>query len=215
MGQKVNAQVFRLGTLHSWGSRWFDEKNYKETLKQDFFIRDSLIKRLAAAGVSQVVIERSINSLKITIYVSKPGMVIGRGGSGLEDLKNYIVKIINPSNNPKNMPKLDIKIEHVKEPNLDAYLVAKNVSDQLAKRLPFKRVLAHSAERTMASGAKGIRIILSGRISGAAIARREKIQRGTVPLSTIRENVLYASVPSLTKAGYVGVRVWINVGEEK
>jgi small subunit ribosomal protein S3 len=217
MGQKVNAHILRLGPVYNWSSRWFDDKRYKDTLLEDFRLRKALIEKLAPAGVSEIEIERSINSLMLTVNVSKPGMVIGRGGTGLEEIKTYLYKFLKINKNSKNAPKIDIKIEQIKEPNLDSYLIAKNISDQLVKRLPHKRVLVQAVERVMGAGAKGVRIIISGRVGGAEINRREKIQKGTVPLSTIRERVSFSSVPALTKKGYIGVKVWINkgIGEEK
>ena len=214
MGHKVNPKLFRLGPLYNWDSRWFDDKNYAATLLEDYNLRKSITERLKGAGVSTVEIERSINSIKITAYVSKPGMVIGRGGAGLEELKKFLVEILSKNKSKKSLPKMDIRIEPVKEPNLDAYLVARNISDQLARRMPHKRVMGQAVDRAMASGALGVRVILSGRIGGAEIGRREKLQQGTVPLSTIREHVNYASVPSLTKKGYIGVKVWINRKED-
>jgi small subunit ribosomal protein S3 len=214
MGQKVNAKILRLGPVFNWSSRWFEDKGYKEKLLEDFKIRKSLMERLRMAGVSDIEIERSINNLKITAYVSKPGMVIGRGGTGLEELKTYIQKNLVKKSNVKNQFKLDIRIEQIKDPNLDPYLVGRNIADQLIRRLPAKRVLNSTAEKVMGSGAKGVRIVLSGRIGGAEIGRREKLQQGTVPLSTIRANIGYASTPALTKKGYIGVKVWINRPEE-
>ena len=215
MGQKVNPHVLRLGTVFNWSSRWFDNKNYKTIVMQDYKLRKALMERLKFAGIARVEIERSINSIKIIPYVSRPGMVIGRAGTGLEDLKKFIIEVFAKHGlKGKNAPKIEIAVEPVKEPNLDATLVAKNVSDQLARRLPFKRVLNQNAERVMAAGAQGVKILLSGRIAGAEIGRREKIHLGTVPLSTIRENIHYASFPSLTKKGYIGVKVWINVREK-
>lgn len=215
MGQKVNPQLLRLGTIYNWESRWFDEKRYKETLLEDYNLRKALMDKLKLAGVSRIEIDRSINSLKITAYVLRPGIVIGRAGTGLEDLKKFLARLLSSLKKEKNMPKLDIRIEPVKEPNLDAFLVAKNISDQLIKRFPHKRAMLQAAEKVMNAGGKGVRIVLSGRIGGAEIGRREKIQRGTVPLSTIREHVSFASVPALTKKGYVGVKVWINRPEGK
>jgi small subunit ribosomal protein S3 len=215
MGQKVNPHLIRLSTVQGWDSRWFNEKQYKETVIEDYFLRKLLMERLRMAGVSKIEIERSINSVKVIAYVSRPGIVIGRGGTGLEDLKKYINTFFSKRKIGVKGPKLDIRVEPIKEPNLDAYLVARNVSDQLIRRLPFKRVLAQTAERVMGSGARGVRILLSGRIGGAEIGRREKIQVGTVPLSTMREDIDYASVPALTKKGYIGVKVWINKPEIK
>ena len=214
MGNKVNPKLFRIGPLYNWESRWFDDRKYSQTLLQDYKLRQAAMERLKNAGVSKIEIERSINSIKITAFVSKPGIVIGRGGAGLEELKKFLNQIILESKTTKNMPKMDIRIEPVKDPNTDAYLVAKNISDQLIKRLPAKRVIGFAVDKAMSSGAKGIRVILAGRIGGAEIARREKLQKGTVPLSTIRENVTFASVPALTKKGYIGVKVWINKEEK-
>lgn len=215
MGQKVNPQILRLGPIYNWTSRWFDDKRYKDVLLEDYKLRKLLFERLRNAGVSQVDIERSINSIKFKIFVSRPGMVIGRGGAGLEELKTFILSNLGDKKIKSQKVDVRVEVEPVKEPNLDAYLVAKNVSDQLIKRLPQKRVMAQAAEKVMLSGAKGVRIVLSGRIGGAEIARREKIQVGTIPLSTIREHISFASVPALTKKGFVGVKVWINRPEEK
>src|SRR5581483_1145900 len=213
MGQKINPILLRTGPVYNWNSRWFDDKAYKDVLLQDYMLRKVLMDRLKNAGIARVEIERSINSLKVITYVSRPGMVIGRGGAGAEEIKKFLQELLKKNNKTKNVPKLDLLIEPVKEPNLDAYLVAKNISDQLIRRMPYKRIIAQSAERTMNSGAKGVRILLSGRINGAEIGRREKIQKGTVPLSTIREHIHFASVPSLTQKGYIGVKVWINKPE--
>lgn len=216
MGQKVNPQVIRLGPVYNWSSRWFDDKRYKEVLLEDFNLRKQLYERLRNSGVSQIEIERSINSIKVRIFVSRPGMVIGRGGTGLEELKAFILtKLLGKSTKVSKSLDVRVEVEPIKEPNLDAYLVARNVSDQLIKRLPQKRVMAQTAEKVMNAGAKGVRILLSGRIGGSEIGRREKIQKGTLPLSTIREEISFASVPALTKKGYIGVKVWINRPESK
>lgn len=215
MGQKVNPHVLRLKTVFNWNSRWFDERQYKETVLEDFMLRKMLQERLRSAGISAIDLERSINSLKIIMYVARPGIVIGRGGAGLEELKKSITEFFAKRTTGKNMPKLDIRVEPIKEPNLDAFLVARNIADQLERRLPFKRVMNQAADRVMTSGARGVRILMTGRIAGAEIGRREKVQMGTVPLSTIRERIDYASVPSLTKKGYIGIKVWIHKPEEK
>lgn len=215
MGQKVNPQLLRIGALYNWESRWFDKKRYKEVLLADYKLRKVLMEKLKVAGVSRIEIDRSINSLKITAYVSRPGIVIGRAGTGLEELKKFLAQRESLPKNGKNAPKMDIRIEQIKEPSTDAYLVAKNISDQLIKRLPHKRVMNQAAEKAMSAGAKGIRIVLSGRIGGSDIGRKEKVQTGKVPLSTIREHISFVSVPALTKKGYIGVKVWINRPEEK
>jgi small subunit ribosomal protein S3 len=212
MGQKVNPHLIRMGIVNNWGSRWFNERKYKETVLEDYTLRKMLMDKLKMAGVSKVEIERSINVIKIIVHVSRPGLVIGRGGTGMQDLKTYMSKYF-VSKYGKQVPRLDINVEAIKEPNLDAFLVAKNISDQLIKRLPFKRVLVQTADKVMGSGARGVRIVLTGRIAGSEIGRREKIQVGTVPLSTVREPIEYASSPALTKKGYIGVKVWIHKPE--
>jgi len=215
MGQKVNPHVIRLGVVFSWSSRWFDERDYKNVVLEDYGLRTMLTKRLKAAGVAAIELERSINSLRIIIHVSRPGIVIGRGGTGLEELKKAINTFFVTRRVGKTMPKIDIRVEPVKEPNLNAQLVANNISDQLIRRLPFKRVLNSTAERVMGAGALGVKIVLTGRIGGAEIGRQEKIRLGTVPVSTIRENISYAQLPALTKKGYIGIKVWINRQEGK
>jgi len=215
MGQKVNPHVIRLGNVFTWSSRWFNERTYKDVVLEDYGLRTMLMKRLRAAGVASIEIERSINSLRIIMHVSRPGIVIGRGGTGLEELKKTITAFFVTQRGNKTMPKLDMRVEPVKEPNLNAQLVAINISDQLVRRLPFKRILNSTAERVMGSGALGVKIVLTGRIGGSEIGRREKIHVGTVPVSTIRENISYAQVPALTKKGYIGIKVWINRAEGK
>jgi small subunit ribosomal protein S3 len=140
-------------------------------------------------------------------------IVIGRGGSGLEDIKRMVLGMLfEPKKDKKNQPRVELKVEPVKDPNLSAFLVASNISDQLIRRMPFRRIMKQSIEKVMGSGAKGVRIVLAGRINGAEIGRRERLQVGKVSLSTIREDIDYASVPALTKSGYIGVKVWIDRG---
>lgn len=216
MGQKVNPHLIRLKTVHDWDSRWFNEKNYKETVLEDYALRTMLMDKLKMAGVSRVEIERSINNVRIITYVSRPGIVIGRGGAGIEDLKKLITRFfIKQGKAAKMMPRFDLRVEQVKDPNLDAQLVARSVAEQLIRRLAFKKVLVQTSEKVMNAGGLGVRVVLTGRINGAEIGRREKIQVGTVPLSTIRANIDYANYPALTKKGYIGVKVWINRPEEK
>jgi len=212
MGQKIHPKGFRVGVVFPWVSRWFGNKqSYKHLLLQDVTLRRALHERLKPAGLSQVDIERSINKVTVTLYVSRPGVVIGRGGSGLEETKKYIERMLMSTNRMQEAGKVkvEVAVEPVKEPNLHAYLVGVNIADQLAKRLPHKRVCNQAVERVMNAGAKGVKIALAGRINGAEIARREKYTAGTVPLSTIREDIDFAVVPALTKSGYIGIKVWI------
>ncbi len=215
MGKKIHPIGFRLGPVYTWTSRWFATKNrYKTLVLEDAKIRKALMAKLKAAGIARIEIERSINKISLTLFVSRPGVVIGRGGAGMDDLKKHIISnllTLNPED--KNAQKVDIKVEAVKEPNLDAYLVAVNIADQLAKRLPAKRVMKQSVEKAMVAGAKGIKIRLGGRINGAEIARVEKAKDGVVPLSSIKERIDFAAYPAYTRSGYIGVKVWICLPE--
>lgn len=206
MGQKIHPRGFRVGTVFPWSSRWFASGSmYREFVFADAKLRERLFIKLKPAGLSEVQIERSINKIKVTLFVSRPGIVIGRGGSGLEELKKYIQKYVDALGKTK----VELAVEPVKEPNLSAYLVAQNIADQLVRRMMHKRVCNQAVERVMSAGARGVKIVLGGRIGGAEIARHEKYQSGTIPLSTIREEVDFAVYPALTKSGYVGIKVWI------
>lgn len=214
MGQKIHPKGFRIGTVFNWTSRWYaDSRLYKHLLLADVTLRRELFIKLKSAGIATVEIERSINKVKVTLHVSRPGVVIGRGGSGLEILKKFVEKFlantIKTQRDVRSAVKVDVAVEPVKEPNLNAYLVGTAIADQLIRRMPHKRICNQTVDRVLAAGAKGVRIILSGRINGAEIARRERYQSGTVPLSTIREDIDFAAVPALTKSGYIGVKVWI------
>lgn len=207
MGRKVNANAFRLNENLNWNSRWFARKDrYCKLLIEDVRLRKELMKKLENAGIVNVVIERSINTVKLTLYVARPGVAIGRGGKNLEEIKKFINDIFKKTN---KKIKTEIQIEPVGKPNLNAYLVAKSVSEQIERRIPHRRVVYRIIDQVASAGAKGIQIILSGRIAGAEIARTEKYKRGSIPFSTIREDVEYAQVPALTKSGYVGIKVWI------
>lgn len=216
MGQKVNPKGFRLGVIDTWSSRWFTNKaHYKEFVLEDTLLRKMILKKLQPAGIAKVEIERSINKINIILHVVRPGMVIGRGGQGMEEMKKFIQNFIeklrmkrNPLEKKVNL-KLEIKVEPVKEPNLSAYFVATQITEQLARRLPHKRVVGFAMEKVMNAGAKGVKIILAGRIAGAEISRRETYKVGSMPLSTLREKIDFVALPSLTKSGYIGVKVWI------
>jgi len=219
MGQKVNPLGFRLALDKDWRSRWFadDDKVYKKNFLEDIKIRKFLMEKLKLSGVVRVQIDRSINKIKITLYVSRPGVVIGRGGTGLELLKKELCKIVSIPEPEKNLELEDIV--EVKNPDLIALLVAQRIAEQLEKRLPYRRVVVKAIERVMAAGAKGIKIVLSGRIGGAQIGRREtfgdKGKTGTIPTQTLRADIDYAQVPALTRSGYIGVKVWIYKGEKE
>lgn len=209
MGQKINPIGFRLAKMpdYSWKSRWFaGKKRYQQMLLEDLQIRRFLMEKLRLAGILRAEIERSYNKIKILIYVTRPGVVIGRGGSGLEQLKKVLTKMVDMPHAGKN---LTLEAIEIKNPDFHAQLVADRVSDLLVKRMPPRRVVEQAMRRTMEAGARGIKVVLSGRIAGAKIARVEKYSQGTVPLSTLRAKIDYAQVPALTRSGYVGVKVWI------
>jgi small subunit ribosomal protein S3 len=210
MGQKVHPKGFRLGIVFNWSSRWFfsSKKNYREALLSDAKIRESLMKKLAYAAVTQVDIERAIKKITVIIFSVKPGVIIGRGGKGLEEVRNFILQFLPNTKNKKEM-KVEIKIEPVKRPYLNAYYVAQSIVEKLVKNFPHRMVVHQAMNRVMEAGAKGVKIQLGGRIGGAEISRREKYFEGTVPTSTIREEIDYAAYPALTRSGYVGVKVWI------
>jgi len=215
VGQKVNPIGIRIGTYLPWKSRWFsDDANYKNFLIEDVKIRRALLKRLKLAGVTDIEIERLPKSMVISITVSRPGVVIGRGGTGIEEVKKFIVETIKEVRKvPLSDLKIDLKVNELKNPELSAHLVAERVVAELERRMPHRRVVSRTMERVMASGAKGIKIVLSGRIQGAEISRVEKYHLGSVPTQTLRENIDYAQMPALLKRGYVGVKVWIHKEE--
>ena len=211
MGNKIHPIAFRLGPVYTWTSRWFAQgKRYQDLLASDVKIRRALMLKLKPAGIARIEIERSINKINLTLFVSRPGVVIGRGGTGLEDLKKYVITdLLKIKDDGKNVSKVELKVEAVKEPNADAYLVAVNIADQLVRRMPAKRVIKQAVEKMMAAGAKGAKVRLGGRINGAEIARVEHTQAGVLPLSSIKEKVDFASYPAHTRSGYIGVKVWI------
>ena len=210
MGQKVNPKALRLGVTNNWNSRWFfsNKKYYRETLLSDTRIRQKLMDKFKFASITQVDIERAINKITVIIYSVKPGMIIGRGGKGLDDVKKAIVDDLWIDKKNKET-KVDLKIEPVKKPYLNAYFVAQMIAEKLIRHFPHRAVVHNAMNRVMESGAKGVKVQLGGRIGGAEISRREKYFQGTIPTSTIREDVDFARFPALTKSGYVGVKVWI------
>ncbi len=210
MGQKVHPKGLRLGVIYNWDSRWFfsDKKLYREALISDIKMRQSLMKKFSFASVTQIEIERAINKITVIIYSVKPGMIIGRGGKGLEEVKKLVLAHSKTKQKGKDV-KVDLKIEPVKKPFLNAYYTAQTVADKLVRNFPHRSVVHNTMGRAMEAGAKGIKIQLGGRIGGAEISRREKYFEGTIPTSTIREDVNFAIYPALTRSGYIGVKVWI------
>ncbi len=205
MGQKVNPHGIRLGIVKNWDAKWYADKDFADNLHEDIKIRDYLKKSLMQAGVSRIETERSKNRLKITIHTAKPGMVIGRGGAGIEQirtgLKGYTTK------------RVDINISEVKQPDMDATLVAENIAQQLERRIAFRRAMKQAVGRTMRLGAKGIKIACAGRLGGAEIARKEAYREGSIPLHTLRADIDYGTAEAHTTYGRIGIKVWIFKGE--
>ncbi|MCA9369672.1 MAG: 30S ribosomal protein S3 [Pseudomonadales bacterium] len=214
MGQKVNPISFRLGNTLSWKSRWYaDGAAYASTLLEDYRIRRALKDKLSGAGVVTIGIERSPSALTIILHVAKPGVVIGKGGSNLEEVKKVVERLVNVSKSKKDRVKIDLKVEEVQQPDLSAKLVAERITNQLQKRFPHRRAVSQALEKAMQAGAKGIKIELSGRIGGAEIGRREKYSEGSVPTQTLRAKIDYYQAPIPTRSGYVGLKVWIYTGD--
>lgn len=217
MSQKVNPIGIRIGTFLPWKSRWFSSNaNFSKYLIEDVLIRRALLGRLKLSGITTVEIERLPKSMVIAVTVSRPGIVIGRGGSGIEEIKKFIVDIISKARGKKLTDiKIDFKVNEIKNPEISAKLVAERVAADLEKRMPQRRVVTRAMERVMASGAQGVKIVLGGRIQGAEISRVEKYHLGSVPSQTLRALIDYAQVPALLKRGYVGVKVWVHKKEEE
>lgn len=206
MGQKVNPHGLRVGVIKDWDSRWYaDKKNFAEYLVEDNKIRKHLKKKLFIAGISRIEIERAANRVKVTINTSKPGMVIGKGGAGVEQTRKDLEKMIG-----KNVT---VNVEEVKKPEADAQLVAESIASQLERRVSFRRAMKQSIQRSMRMGIKGIKTAVSGRLGGADMARTEGYSEGTIPLQTIRADIDYGFAEADTTYGKIGVKVWIYKGE--
>lgn len=205
MGQKVHPIGFRLGVTETWLSRWYRKRGYAEQLHQDFFLRDYVNKRLAGAGVSSVEIERAANRVKINVRTARPGLVIGKKGKDIEDLRAELRRVVRRE--------VSINIIEVRKPDLDAKLVAMNVANQLVRRIAFRRAMKDALGRAMRMGAEGVKISVSGRLGGADIARCEWSREGRVPLHTLRAKIDYGTAEALTTYGIIGVKVWIFRGE--
>ncbi|KEQ22376.1 30S ribosomal protein S3 [Paenibacillus tyrfis] len=206
MGQKVNPVGLRIGIIRDWESKWYAGKDFGDLLMEDVKIREYLKQKLKESAVSRIEIERAANRVNVTIHTAKPGMVIGKGGSEVEVIRGYLTKLTNGK-------KVHINISEVKHPELDAILVAESIAQQLERRVSFRRALKQAIQRTMRSGAKGIKTSVSGRLGGAEIARTEGYSEGTVPLHTLRADIDYGTAEAHTTYGRIGVKVWIYRGE--
>ena len=206
MGQKVNPVGLRIGIIRDWESKWFaNKKDYQNLLHEDLGIRKYTFRRLKDAAVASIDIERAANRINVTINTAKPGMVIGKGGTEVDALRNQL--------NALTGKRVHISISEIKTPDLSAQLVAENIALQLARRVSFRRAMKQAIQRTMRVGAKGIRVQVSGRLGGAEIARTEGYSEGTVPLHTLRADIDYALAEAHTTYGRIGVKVWIYRGE--
>ena len=206
MGQKVNPIGFRLGINRGWDSVWFARKaDYGKYLIEDYKIREYIKKNIQNSGVSEIIIERSGKKCSVFIHSSRPGFVIGKKGSDIEKIKSKISKITESE--------VSVNIKEIKKPELNAYLVAENISQQLVKRIAYRRAMKRAMQSAMRLGAKGIKVTLSGRLAGNEIARSEWLREGSIPLHTLRANLDYAESEALTTYGIIGVKVWIYKGE--
>lgn len=206
MGQKVNPVGLRIGIIRDWESKWYADKDFGDLLMEDVKIRDFLKKKLKDAAVSRIEIERAANRVNVTIHTAKPGIVIGKGGSEVEVLRNELTKLTKGK-------KVHINISEIKNPELDAILVAESIAQQLERRTSFRRAMKQAIQRTIRAGAKGIKTSVSGRLGGAEIARTEGYSEGTVPLHTLRADIDYGTAEAHTTYGRIGVKVWIYRGE--
>ncbi|MDD4843445.1 MAG: 30S ribosomal protein S3 [Anaerotignum sp.] len=205
MGQKVNPHGLRVGIIKDWDTKWYAEKDFADYLVEDFKIRKFIKAKLYASGISKIAIERTAGRVKVTVNTAKPGIVIGKNGQAIEELKADIQKITTQ--------KVAVNIEEIKKPELDAQLVAENIALQLENRVTFRRAMKQSMGRTMKFGAKGIKTAVSGRLGGADMARTESYHDGTIPLQTLRADIDYGFAEADTTYGKLGVKVWIYKGE--
>ena len=206
MGQKTHPKGMRIGIIRDWDAKWFaKKKDYVDLLHEDVRVRRYIHDRFYAAGVPRVEIERAANRVKVTIHTAKPGMVIGKGGAGVENLRKELEAITGKQ--------VAVNIIEIKLPEIDAQLVAESIAQQLEKRTHFRRAMKTALTRAVRLGAKGIRITVSGRLGGAEIARRERSHEGTVPLHTLRADIDYGATAAHTQAGKVGIKVWIYKGD--
>lgn len=207
MGQKVHPHGLRVGVIKDWDSRWYaDNRNFADNLIEDNTLREFVKKKLYAAGISKIEIERAAKRVKLNIFTSKPGMVIGRGGSGIEELKKSLLTLVKDKT-------ILINIVEVRSAETDAQLMAENIAAQLEKRIAFRRAMKQSIQRAMRQGVKGVKTECSGRLGGAEIARSEKYHEGTIPLHTLRADIDYGFAEANTTYGKIGVKVWVYKGE--
>ncbi len=205
MGQKVHPTGFRIGIIYDWQSKWFAERGYRDLLREDITIRKYVTEKLRDAGVSRVEIERNANQVSATLHTAKPGIVIGRGGQKVDELRTELEALTGK--------RIRLNIQEIRMPELDAHLVARSIADQLERRIAFRRALKQTVSRTMGRGAEGCKAMVSGRLGGTEMSRRESSMDGRVPLHTLRADIDYGQAEAHTTFGRIGVKVWIYKGE--
>lgn len=214
MGQKVHPLVFRIGLGTNWKSRWFNKKKYKELLEQDVKLRDFIMKKLDKTGINSIEIERAANSVNIIIQTARPGLVIGRGGGGAEELKQEIRKIIQKGKPELAKLEIRLEIEEVKQVTCQAAIVASDMANQIERRLPYRRVMKQTLDKIMQNkDIQGAKVMTKGRLNGAEIARTEWLKKGRMPLQTLRSHIDYGWATAYTTYGTIGIKVWIYKGE--
>jgi small subunit ribosomal protein S3 len=205
MGRKVHPMGFRIGVIRDWQSKWYDEQNYADYILEDLKLRKAIKAKYADAGISMIEIERHANKVSVFIHTARPGIVIGRSGQRVEEMRRYLETLVGK--------KIQVDIREIRQPELDAYLVARSVADQMERRVAYRRAMKQAIFRTLQAGAKGMRITCSGRLGGVEIARRQMMHQGRVPLHTLRADIDYGLVEAHTTMGRIGVKVWIYRGD--
>jgi small subunit ribosomal protein S3 len=205
VGHKVHPTGFRIGIIYDWQSKWYADRHYTDLLHEDLSIRRTIMQGLADAGISKVEIDRNANHVVVTVHTAKPGIVIGRGGQKVDELRLTLERLTGR--------RVRVNIIEIRQPELDAYLVARSVADQLQRRVSFRRALKQSVARTMQRGAKGVKIMVAGRLGGTEMSRRETDMEGRVPLHTLRADIDYGMAEAHTTFGRIGVKAWIYKGD--
>jgi small subunit ribosomal protein S3 len=205
LGRKVHPVGFRIGTIRDWQGKWYSDRNYTEYLMDDLKLRKTILAKYAEAAISKVDIDRQANEIAVTLHTARPGIVIGRGGQRVEEMRQFLEKLVGK--------KIRLNIQEIRQPELDAVLVSRSIGEQLERRIAYRRAMKQAMFRTMQAGAKGIRILCSGRLAGAEIARRQLMHQGRVPLHTIRADIDYGITEARTNMGRLGIKVWIYKGD--
>ena len=205
MGHKVQPIGFRIGIINDWQAKWYADKSFAEFLQEDIKLRQAIRARYNEAGISLVEIDRQANKIAITIHTARPGIVIGRGGQRVDEMRLYLEGLIGK--------RIQLTIQEIQQPEMDAYLVARSIAEQIERRVAYRRVMKQTLARTIQGGAKGVRISCAGRLAGAEIARRQTLHQGQVPLHTIRADIDYGFTEAHTALGCIGVKVWIYKGD--